>query len=94
MTWLRPTLRKYELNASYAFVRNDPVDKIDILGLTVYLEAHPVALGMNHSKITLIVCSGSKFFNDYRFRHTTQDGQHYATIGASPDSAWISPEIW
>jgi len=73
-----------KLKPSYVFANNNAIGDIDFLGLDVFLEAHPVAGGYNHSFITLMVCSGSKFFNDPRFSHTTADGKHYATIGAGP----------
>jgi len=70
----------------YAFVRNDSQDLIDNLGLTVYLQAHPVTLRMNHSKVTMVVGCGSRWLGNPSFTHPMpgQPGQFYATIGAGP----------
>jgi RHS repeat-associated protein len=70
----------------YVFVQNDPVNLIDELGLTVYLQAHPVAFGFNHSKVTMVVGCGSQWIGVAPFTNLMpgQSGQYYATIGAGP----------
>lgn len=51
----------------------------------VLLEAHPVAFGVNHSYIALIVGSSSPFFSDPQFNHIAGSSNlHYATLGAGP----------
>ena len=69
----------------YGYVGNDPVNAIDPFGLEILLESHPVALGMNHSKVTVIPNNQAKWANDPRFSNTLPDGRHYATLGAGPE---------
>jgi len=70
----------------YAFVQNNPANLIDDLGLTVYIQAHGVALGFNHSKVTMVVGCGSRWFGKTPFVNPMldQSGNYYATIGAGP----------
>ncbi len=70
----------------YVFVQNNPENLIDELGLTVYLQAHGVALGFNHSKVTMVVGCGSRWLGKPPFvlPMPGQPGNYYATIGAGP----------
>jgi hypothetical protein len=70
----------------YLFVNNNAVGAVDVYGLLVLLEAHPVpGTGHNHSKITLMVNCSSRYYSDPRFNHTAGTGAlHFATIGAGP----------
>jgi hypothetical protein len=71
----------------YGYVGNNPINGVDPLGLEILLESHPVALGMNHSKITIIPNNQAKWANDPNFSNTLPlpDGRHYATLGAGPE---------
>jgi hypothetical protein len=79
-------LRREGLKSPYLFVGNNALNFIDLLGLEVLLETHPVALGNNHSKIVMIVDCNSKFFKDPRFKNIigTDGKKVYATLGAGP----------
>jgi RHS repeat-associated protein len=72
----------------YVFVQNNPENLIDDLGLTVYLQAHhvPLGLGFNHSKVTMVVGCGSRWLGQYPFVNPMpgQPGEYYGTIGAGP----------
>ncbi|SPF36608.1 exported hypothetical protein [Candidatus Sulfotelmatobacter kueseliae] len=83
-TELRDAIRAGDLSL-YGFTKNDPIDNIDAFGLTVYIQAHPVVAGFNHSKVTMVVECGSRWMGDSRFHPMPgQSGQYYATIGAGP----------
>ncbi len=69
----------------YGYVYNSPVNYWDPLGLEILLETHPVALGNNHSKITIIPDNQAAYANDPRFSNTLPDGRKYATLGAGPE---------
>jgi uncharacterized protein RhaS with RHS repeats len=69
----------------YGYVSNNPVNWVDPLGLEILLETHPVALGNNHSKITIIPYNQAAYANDPRFSNTLPDGRKYATLGAGPE---------
>ncbi len=79
----------------YAFVQNNPVNLIDELGLTVYIQAHGVALGINHSKVTMVVSCGSRWFGVAPFTNPMpyQVGQYYATIGAGPKNRLLKSGV-
>ena len=72
----------------YVFVQNNPEDLTDDLGLTVYLQAHhvPLGLGFNHSKVTMVVGCWSRWLGRYPMVNPMpgQPGQYYGTIGAGP----------
>jgi hypothetical protein len=70
----------------YAFVQNNPANLTDGLGLTVYIQAHGVAAGFNHSKVTMVVGCGSRWLGIPPFvnQMPNQLGNYYATIGAGP----------
>jgi len=70
----------------YVFVQNNPENLIDELGLTVYLQARGVALGLNHSKVTMVVGCGSRWLGKPPFVNPmpNQPGYFYGTIGAGP----------
>ena len=68
----------------YVFVNNDGVNHIDLFGLDVYLDTHPVAFGENHSFILLEVNCKSLWYNFALFRRALPNGNHYATLGAGP----------
>ncbi|MCW5552481.1 MAG: RHS repeat-associated core domain-containing protein [Verrucomicrobiae bacterium] len=70
----------------YGAIRNNPVNLLDLFGLEVCLETHPVKLKLNHSKITIIPENQEKWKDDSRFKNNkTKDGRFYATIGAGPE---------
>ena len=70
----------------YGFVRNNSNNYFDQLGLLVLLESHPVALGENHSFITLMVNCSSKYYNTATFKKhkAGTGGLQFITIGAGP----------
>src|SRR5437660_1483087 len=69
----------------YAYTGNDPVDATDPDGREIRLQSHPVGLGNNHSKITIIPKNQSRYRHDARFKNKLPDGRVYATIGAGPE---------
>jgi len=69
----------------YRYVGNNPVNAVDPLGLEILLETHPVALGNNHSKITIIPVNQAAYANDPRFSNTLPDRRRYATLGAGSE---------
>jgi hypothetical protein len=69
----------------YGFANGDPVNYFDPDGREIFLESHPVAFGMNHSKVTVIPNNQAKWANDPNFSNTLPDGRHYATFGAGPE---------
>jgi RHS repeat-associated protein len=71
----------------YAYVGNDPLDGTDPDGREIRLQSHPVALGNNHSKITIIPKNQGMYTRDARFRNRLPDGRVYATIGAGPSGS-------
>ncbi len=80
------------LKPAYVFSRNDPVDRYDLLGLRILLETHPVALGIDHSKITIIPDCQANWIYDYRFApNMTPRGLRYATIGAGSVNGFL---VW
>ena len=78
----------------YVMVQNNPENLIDDLGLIVFLQAHPVTLRMNHSKVTMVVECGSRWMDSPHFRPMPgQPGQQYATIGAGPRRRLLFSEL-
>ncbi len=73
----------------YAYTGNNPVDATDPTGMDIFLQSHPVALGANHSKVTVIPKNQSRYQNDPRFSHRLADGRVYATLGAGPSRGVI-----
>jgi RHS repeat-associated protein len=70
---------------TYGYVYQNPLSYIDPYGLDVLHEAHPVALGMDHSKVTIIPDNQARYANDPRFNNVKDDGRRYATVGAGPE---------
>jgi len=91
---LRDAVRSGDLNL-YAFTKNDPIDNIDALGLEVYIQAHRVVPGFNHSKVTMIVGCGSRWVRVGPFTNALpgSSGQFYATIGAGPKQRLLVSEL-
>ena len=57
---------------------------VDPFGLEILVQAHPVAFGMDHAKLTIIPDNQARYQSDPRFSNTLSDGRRYATIGAGP----------
>jgi RHS repeat-associated protein len=74
---------------TYAYANGAPDRFVDPLGLEILLESHPVALGLDHSKITIIPRNQTLWANDPRFVHTLPDGRQYATLGAGPEGGHL-----
>ena len=84
--------RQEDASPTYVFVQNNAINQINWLGLLVLLEAHPVAAGFNHSKVTLMVNCDSKYWKDPRFNHIAgHGGLEFATIGAGPEGPTVNP---
>jgi RHS repeat-associated protein len=65
----------------YAYGNLNPLAFVDPLGLYVLLEAHPVALGFNHSKV-VIIPDDQDSWRDHPDARTFLNGEVYMTIGA------------
>lgn len=68
----------------YGYVYQNPISYSDRYGLEVNLQTHPVALGFDHSKITVVPYNQKKWTSDYRFKNNLPNGDVYMTIGAGP----------
>jgi RHS repeat-associated protein len=69
---------------TFGYVSTNPLKYIDPYGLEILLQTHPVGLGNNHSKTTIILEPNSRFNSDPRFANETSDGRKFATLGAGP----------
>ena len=85
-----PTTR--EMNV-YTYVNSRPTIAADPRGLAIPLETHPVALGFNHSKVTIIPECQPNWLTDPRFKNRTASGVAYATIGAGSEGGYLVSNI-
>lgn len=70
---------------TYGYAYQNSLSYVDPYGLDVLRQAHPVALGLDHNKITIIPDNQARYANDPRFNNVTADGRRYATLGAGPE---------
>ena len=75
----------------YGYVRNDPVNATDPTGREILLQTHEVFPGARHAKVTIVPNNQQRYQNDPRFPNRLPDGRVFATIGAGPENASVSP---
>ena len=75
----------------YGYVRNDPVNATDPTGREILLQTHRVLAGARHAKVTVVPNNQQRYQNDPRFPNRLPDGRVFATIGAGPENASVSP---
>ena len=78
---------------TYGYALQNPLSFVDPNGLDVLHQAHPVALGQDHSKITIIPVNQERYANDPRFNNVTPDGRRYATLGAGPENGRLVSNV-
>jgi len=74
---------------TFGYVAQNPTKYTDYFGLEIYLQSHPVGLGLNHSKLTIFPRVGSKYYHYDKLTLDASTGRKYFTVGAGPDSRLI-----
>ena len=70
-----------------SYVGGNPLTGADPTGLEIEYANHPVALGLNHSKIIITPNNQALYANDPRFQNIGPDGKRFATLGAGPNGS-------
>lgn len=69
----------------YGYAGENPIKYSDPTGLTIFLKAHEVALGLYHTSIVIVPDNQEAYQEDDRFM-TTDEGGRFATLGAGPEN--------
>lgn len=77
----------------FSYGAASPLKYSDPLGLEILIQAHPVALGLDHTKLTLIPNDQARWKNHPHFKNRLPDGRAFATMGAGPEQGRLVSEI-